>query len=180
MASLEVEREGETGTYGPPVLRVRPPAGPLGRALRPRIGAGRAFNPRAAFVGRRAVVVFQQKAPGQASFSRAASVRGAVADAASTFIDATSTLDARRATGPGVAPLSGGRLLVLSATRTWRAVLLRPGGDFSRDAAPRGSVDPFPLGVNAVAGAGRWAVALWEQPGRSEAPGRTYASIGRF
>jgi hypothetical protein len=181
MAYTRAVTSTEDAAFGGLVLRVRPPGGRLGPVLRLPLPEGRAgFLPSPAFVGRGTpAVVYQHRVVGGSHWTSAA-VRVTRSRSGGRFTRPVK-LDPRPAKLRELVPLSAGRLLVLSAARTWSGSLVSARG-IRRTAAPRGWVWPYADrgGNRAAAGAGSWAAVVWEDKRSGTAPSHLRVAIRHF
>jgi hypothetical protein len=171
----ETVRGGDTGRFGRPTLAVGQRETPLSAAAAPTISRpGRVFGPSTAWLGRRPVLVWQQR-DAAAPFSPVAPARAAILDGGA--FARPQRLTRSDVSEPVVVALRGGRALTLWAgTRRFGAALSNRAGRFRPTAAPPGTASKvhFNSTNRDLRAAGRYAILTWS------AAGRVHISVRRF
>jgi hypothetical protein len=168
-------RAGDTGRFGRPMLAVGRGEAPLSVPASPTISRpGRVFGPSTAWLGRRPVLVWQQR-DAAAPFSPVAPAWAAILDGAA--FGRPQRLTRSDVSEPVAVALRGGRALALWAgTRRFGAALSNRAGRFRPIAAPPGTASKFHFNSTNrdLRTAGRYAILAWS------AAGRVRISVRRF
>jgi hypothetical protein len=168
-------RAGDTGRFGRPMLAVGQGEVPLGAGVAPRISRpGRVFGPSTAWLGRRPVLVWQQR-DAAAPFSPIAPAWAAILDGGA--FGRSQRLTRSDVSEPVVVALRGGHALALWAgTRRFGAALSDSGGRFRPTTTPPGTASKFHFNSTNrdLRTAGRYAILTWS------AAGRVRISVRRF